>query len=54
VSRDDDPRASYVLYDCKQRLLLHRRVTYDIARAQARFKKAGLPLDNARRIARGT
>ena len=51
--RDDDPRASYMLYDYEQRILLHRRVPYDIARAQARFKKAGLPVRNAKRIAKG-
>ena len=51
--RDDDPRASYMLYDYEQRILLHRRVAYDIARAQARFKKAGLPVRNAKRIASG-
>ena len=51
--RDDDPRASYFLYDFEQRLLIHRRVPYDIARAQARFKKAGLPVRNGSRIAKG-
>jgi len=51
--RDDDPRASYMLYDYEQHLLLHRRVPYDIARAQSRFKKAGLPAHKAKRIAKG-
>lgn len=51
--RDDDPRASYMLYDFEQRLLIARRVAYDIDRAQARFKKAGLPARNATRIAKG-
>jgi diadenosine tetraphosphatase ApaH/serine/threonine PP2A family protein phosphatase len=51
--RDDDPRASYMLYDYEQHLLLHRRVSYDIARAQSRFKKAGLPAHNAKRITKG-
>jgi diadenosine tetraphosphatase ApaH/serine/threonine PP2A family protein phosphatase len=51
--RDDDPRASYMLYDYEQHLLLHRRVPYDISRAQSRFKKASLPVFNARRIAKG-
>ena len=51
--RDDDPRASYMLYDYEQHLLLHRRVPYAISRAQSRFKKAGLPVFNARRIAKG-
>jgi len=51
--RDDDHRACYALYDYEKRLLIHRRVPYDIARAQERFEKAGLPAYNARRIARG-
>jgi diadenosine tetraphosphatase ApaH/serine/threonine PP2A family protein phosphatase len=51
--RDEDPRACYVLYDVKKRMLIHRRVKYDIARAQARFKKAGMPSDNLVRIGLG-
>ena len=51
--RDDDPQACYVLYDFEQRLLIHRRVPYDIARARARFQKAGLPEPNASRILKG-
>jgi diadenosine tetraphosphatase ApaH/serine/threonine PP2A family protein phosphatase len=51
--RDDDHRACYALYDYEKRLLIHRRVPYDIAQAQERFEKAGLPAYNARRIARG-
>ena len=51
-SRDGDPRASYALYDYEQHLLLMRRVNYDIKKAQARFKKAGLPAQNASRLAK--
>ncbi len=51
--RDNDPRASYVLYDPQNRLLLHRRVKYDIALAQTRFQHAKLPRENARRIKKG-
>jgi diadenosine tetraphosphatase ApaH/serine/threonine PP2A family protein phosphatase len=51
--RDKDPRASYALYDYENRLLLHRRVEYDIARAQARFKKVNLPAVNASRLKKG-
>ena len=51
--RDDDPRACYALYDFRNRLLIHRRVDYDIARAQARFQAAGLPAHNYRRLAKG-
>ena len=39
--------------DYENRLLLHRRVEYDIARAQARFKKAKLPACNASRLKKG-
>ena len=52
-SRDGDPRASYALYDYEQNLLLMRRVKYDIGKAQARFKKAGLPAHNGTRLAQG-
>jgi hypothetical protein len=30
-----------------------RQVTYDIKKAQSRFKKAGLPAHNAARLAKG-
>ena len=52
-SRDGDPRASYALYDYEQRILLMRRVSYDIRKARVRFKKAGLPVHNASRLAKG-
>lgn len=48
--RDGDPRASYALYDYEQHLLVMRRVEYDIKKALARFKKAGLPAHNASRL----
>ena len=51
--RDDDPRACYALYDYQNHLLLHRRVEYDIPRAQARFKKSKLPTRNASRLRKG-
>ena len=51
--RDDDPRASYMLYDFENRILLHRRVPYDLPRDRARFKKAGLPQRNASRLGKG-
>jgi diadenosine tetraphosphatase ApaH/serine/threonine PP2A family protein phosphatase len=50
--RDGDPRASYALYDYEQHLLVMRRVEYDIKKAQARYKKAGLPAHNASRLAK--
>ena len=51
--RDNDPRASYALYDYEKRHLVHRRVDYDIARAQDRFKTANLPARNASRLEKG-
>lgn len=51
--RDGDPRAGYALYDPGARLLLHRRVEYDVERAMARFRAAGIPGQNARRLRRG-
>jgi diadenosine tetraphosphatase ApaH/serine/threonine PP2A family protein phosphatase len=51
--RDGDPRASYALYDYEKRLLLHRRVEYDITKARARFKRAKLPATNAKRLSKG-
>lgn len=41
--RDGDPRASYAIFDVDQRVILIRRVEYDIATAQARVMEAGLP-----------
>lgn len=51
--RDGDPRAGYALYDDDSHLLLHRRVEYNIARAQSRFKKAKLPERNSTRLKGG-
>lgn len=51
--RDGDPRASYALYDYESRLLLHRRVEYDIDKARKRFKEAKLPAMNANRLKKG-
>jgi len=48
--RDEDPRACYVLYDYRNRILRHRRVEYDVGKAAKRFKKAGLPPHNAERL----
>ena len=52
-SRDGDPRASYALYDYEQNLLLMRRVEYDIKKAQTRYRRAGVPAQNAERLAKG-
>lgn len=41
--RDGDPRAAYVIYVPEDRTVEYRRVAYDIARAQAKIRAAGLP-----------
>lgn len=51
--RDGDPRAAYALLDTDARTLELRRVSYDIAGAQARIRAAGLPESLARRLATG-
>jgi diadenosine tetraphosphatase ApaH/serine/threonine PP2A family protein phosphatase len=51
--RDGDPRAAYGLLDRERGTIRLRRVDYDIAGAQARILKAGLPQWLATRLARG-
>jgi diadenosine tetraphosphatase ApaH/serine/threonine PP2A family protein phosphatase len=51
--RDGDPRAAYVIYDTENRVLEFRRVPYDIQKAQASVRDAGLPERLAVRLALG-
>lgn len=51
--RDGDPRAGYILYDSNERELTYRRVSYDVAGAQARIRSEGLPDILADRLASG-
>jgi diadenosine tetraphosphatase ApaH/serine/threonine PP2A family protein phosphatase len=51
--RDGDPRAAFLLYDAEGRRISFRRVEYDIAAAQDRILRAGLPARLAERLARG-
>jgi diadenosine tetraphosphatase ApaH/serine/threonine PP2A family protein phosphatase len=51
--RDGDPRASLVVYDTDQQHVTLKRVEYDIAQAQDKIRKAGLPERLARRLGRG-
>lgn len=51
--RDLDPRASYVLFDQAAKTVRFRRLEYDIERAQARVREAGLPERLAARLATG-
>jgi diadenosine tetraphosphatase ApaH/serine/threonine PP2A family protein phosphatase len=52
--RDDDPRTCYVIYQPGLDRVEFRRVPYDIKKAQARFRKAGLSDFDAERIAMGS
>ena len=51
--RDGDPRAAYGLLDLDKGSLHMRRVTYDVAGAQARIVAVGLPVWLAVRLERG-
>jgi predicted phosphodiesterase len=51
--RDGDPRAAYGLLDMDTDVLHFRRVTYDVAGAQANIRKAGLPDWLAERLSAG-
>ncbi len=51
--RDRDPRASYMIYDSKKRVVSWYRIPYAIGDAQARIRKAGLPGSLADRLAVG-
>lgn len=51
--RDGDPRCAYAIYDCVQRSVELRRLPYDVAAAQEKVRKAGLPERLARRLAAG-
>jgi len=51
--RDGDSRACYVLYDTDKAAIRYRRVSYDISRAQKRFKDAGIHEDAIGRLAKG-
>lgn len=51
--RDGDPRAAYAVLDTDARVIELRRVSYDVAAAQARIRAAGLPASLASRLATG-
>ncbi len=51
--RDGDPRASYMIYDSDRRVVRWYRVSYPVAAAQTRIRKAGLPPLLAERLAVG-
>ena len=41
--RDNDPRASYVVFDDSEQTITHHRVAYDIAATQDKMRRHGLP-----------
>jgi diadenosine tetraphosphatase ApaH/serine/threonine PP2A family protein phosphatase len=51
--QDGDPRAAYGVLDLERMVIRLRRVTYDIAGAQAQIIAAGLPRVLAARLERG-
>ncbi len=51
--RDGDPRAAYVIYDLDKKEVELRRVPYDIATAQEKIRRSGLPERLAARLAIG-
>jgi predicted phosphodiesterase len=51
--RDRDPRASFMTYDSRRRIVRWYRVPYPVARAQERIRRVGLPPSLADRLAIG-
>lgn len=51
--RDGNPRAAYILYDPEERVVHYHRVLYDVAAAQGKIRRAGLPQVLADRLAVG-
>lgn len=51
--RDNDPRASYMIYEPEQGLWCNYRVAYDYKKVQKRILTAGLPTRHALRLAEG-
>ncbi len=51
--RDGDPCSSYVIYDMQTRVMVFRRIAYDVATAMEKIRKAGLPERLALRLAAG-
>jgi len=51
--RDEDPRATYAIYDSDTKIAAIRRVKYDIAGVQRKLRQAGLPEMLAHRLSLG-
>jgi predicted phosphodiesterase len=51
--RDGDPRACYAIYDSENKMIVFRRIDYDMATTQKKILDAGLPEMLAERLAEG-
>lgn len=51
--RDNDPRCAFVIYDLEEKKILLKRVEYNIAQAQEKILRAGLPAQLAWRLEKG-
>ena len=51
--RDGDPRAAYVLYNPEENFVIYYRIPYNVRKAQAKIRRAGLPPLLADRLATG-
>jgi predicted phosphodiesterase len=51
--RDGNPRAAYVIYDTKKRLVELKRISYNINKAQSTMKRAGIAEFLAQRLGQG-
>jgi diadenosine tetraphosphatase ApaH/serine/threonine PP2A family protein phosphatase len=51
--RDGDPRACYAIYDQESKLIVFRRIDYDMETTQRKILEAGLPEMLAERLAEG-
>lgn len=51
--RDGDPRACYAIIDSNHKLVVFRRVEYDIRKTQQKIREAGLPEMLAERLQEG-
>jgi len=51
--RDGDPRACYLVYDTKRKIITYYRIEYDVEKTADKIIKAGLPEVYARRLRAG-
>lgn len=51
--RDNDPRSAFVIYDLEEKKIFLKRVEYNIAQAQEKILRAGLPAQLAWRLEKG-